>query len=182
MKDLKTLESDAGVELVVADKKYILRASLIGVSGDTLAANAILGFLGPGATYFCRICSISRIELFTKTFIPGLNREKEHHEQKLKLLSSCKTKTAEDAIRTSTGIKESSILNESKYFYCTQNFILDSMHDCLEGQFMYAIKLLIHSVIVTPQDLETFHYRLENFHYGFTEKKINLLLRLLYLA
>lgn len=73
-----------------------------------------------------------------------------------------------------SGIKENSILNRSKFFHCTQNFVMDGMHDLCEGQFMYAAKLFINSIVTNKKynlKLEHFNERMSSFDYGPTEIK-----------
>lgn len=172
IRDLRKLETDKGITVDVLGEKFTLRASLAGFAGDTLAANAILGFLGPGAIHFCRICKISRDQLYAFTYLENFVRTKEEHDLQLTMISFCQTVTKADELRTDSGIKEHSILNESRFFHCTNNYILDTMHDGLEGQFMYVVKLIIQKLIVDPKykfDLDTLHFRLSHFNYGVTQ-------------
>ena len=61
--DLKKLESDDGVTIKINNEDFMLRASLTGFCGDTLAVHEVFGFLGPSANKFCRTCLISREQL-----------------------------------------------------------------------------------------------------------------------
>lgn len=167
--DLKRLESDQGVECKINNQNFVLRATLVAFCGDTLAANALLGFLGPGANRFCRLCTICRNDLYTRSFCKNKERTVEQHEACLASIHNAKTQTESDNLRTASGIKTHCILNESKHFHCTQNFVMDILHDFLEGQFMYGLKLVIAKFILDDRykiDLDEFHSRLLNFPYG----------------
>lgn len=81
MYDLGQLESDYGVKTRINGKDITLRATLVGFCGDNLAANLVLGYLGPGANKFCRLCTISRSQLQECSYIDGLERTKENHKK-----------------------------------------------------------------------------------------------------
>ena len=75
--ELKILEKDEGYSVKVNNKDYTLGATLATVTADTAAANSLLGFLGPGATYFCRLCMISRNELHKRCSFYAEERTRE---------------------------------------------------------------------------------------------------------
>lgn len=167
--DLKRLESGEGVKVKINNEDFVLRATLVAFCGDTLAANALLGFPGPGANRFCRLCLICRKDLYTTSFIKNNERTVDEHDACLALIDNAKTQRDKSDLITASGVKNACILNESKYFHCTQNFVMDILHDFLEGQFMYGIKLVIGKFLLEDQyniDLDELHSRLSNFPYG----------------
>ena len=61
LKEMKLLESDSGVELVVnGDHKMDIHGALVSFSGDSLAVHDILGFLSPSAIKLCKMCMADR--------------------------------------------------------------------------------------------------------------------------
>ena len=54
--EIKKLESDSGTVIQIDAEDVHLRGSLTSVSGDTLAAHEMFGFLFPSADRFCRLC------------------------------------------------------------------------------------------------------------------------------
>uniref|UniRef100_A0ABD2X2E0 Uncharacterized protein n=1 Tax=Trichogramma kaykai TaxID=54128 RepID=A0ABD2X2E0_9HYME len=139
MFDLHKLESDEGVICEIGGKEVTLRATLVGVVADSLAAHEILGFMGPSATYFCRLCLMTQEERKLLPFIDCELRTKEMHESFVKMLGAENESVA--------GVNRDCILNQSRYFHCTQNFIFDIMHDVLEGQAQTDLKLVISKFI-----------------------------------
>ena len=166
MQDIVKLESELGVTVNINNKDVNLHGTLVGFCGDTLAAHSVLGFLGPSANKFCRICTISRNQLQVKSYIEGLNRSKTEHEKHVE------QNKLNQRLESETGVREDSTLHRSFYFHCTGNFILDFMHDYLEGVAAYTIKLVIaHYVHSKDYDIsiELLHDRIHLFNYGFTE-------------
>ncbi|KAL7297519.1 hypothetical protein TKK_0009880 [Trichogramma kaykai] len=161
MFDLHKLESDEGVICEIGGKEVTLRATLVGVVADSLAAHEILGFMGPSATYFCRLCLMTQEERKLLPFIDCELRTKEMHESFVKMLGAENESVA--------GVNRDCILNQSRYFHCTQNFIFDIMHDVLEGQAQTDLKLVISKFIqdgkynITLNDINN---NIKNFNYG----------------
>ena len=93
---------------IIIGKETTLRATLITYSCDTLAAQEALGFLGPAAKHFCKICTISREEhLNFPSNIAPLRTEVLHEEH---LLGNSVNQKAQ----TANGVKEEIILNYLK--------------------------------------------------------------------
>uniref|UniRef100_A0ABD2WN81 C2H2-type domain-containing protein n=1 Tax=Trichogramma kaykai TaxID=54128 RepID=A0ABD2WN81_9HYME len=167
MLELMSLESDAGVSCTIKNKKFTFRATVVGVIADSLAAHEILGFMSPSSKYFCRICIITRNEW---KFFPSVNadiRTKEIHDE-------CITKIKSGDTDNHMGVKRECVLNESKYFHSTQNFIFDIMHDVLEGQAQLDLRLIISKLIVNKTydlNIECLNYRISNFNYGPLDSK-----------
>ena len=166
MFDLLKLESEYGHEVIINDQQVSLRATLVGFCGDTLAAHQVLGFLGPGANKLCRLCTITRQQLQSKSFIEGLERTEASYAADVeKVLQN-------PDLSTETGIREECRLNGSVSFHCIKNFILDFMHDFLEGQAAYTIKLVLAHFVISKEynfNIEILHDRIHGFIYGITE-------------
>ena len=121
--ELKQIEQDCGINIKINNKNFTLRASLFRVCADTVAAHSVLGFLGPSANLFSRLCTITSSERKCCSYTEAPLRTKESCEQDLMNIKINKE------AQSTTGVKEDSILNELWYFYCTSNYVLDCMHD-----------------------------------------------------
>ena len=166
--ELKQLERDYGVTVNINNEDYILRATLLTVCADTLAAHEVLGFLGPSANLFCRLCTITSNERKNCPFTRAPLRDKESHEENLRAVHM--NKPAE----STTGVWINSVLNELKYFHCTQNFVFDCMHDILEGEAHYDLKLVIAHISSKKEfnlNIATLNHRINVFPYGPPEIK-----------
>lgn len=63
MHDLKILESDTGMSVILLQKSIRVRAALVLVSADNLGINSIFGFTeGFTARKYCRFCQAFREE------------------------------------------------------------------------------------------------------------------------
>lgn len=60
--ELKQLEKNEGVPIKINNTYFILRASLLNLCSDTLAAHEVFGLLGPSLNLFCRSCVITSQE------------------------------------------------------------------------------------------------------------------------
>ncbi len=129
MVELHELESDNGMLLDVADlADFRFRGTLVSVSADTKGANEIRGFMSPSAKQFCRLCFIERPEINFKSRIDELVlRDRNNYDEAVVASNSDVNEIPK------TGVKFSSLLNESKFFHFAENLILDCMHDFLEG-------------------------------------------------
>lgn len=151
---MKQLENHLGVPVKINNENYILRATLLTVCADTLAAHDILGFIGPSANLFRRLCTLPSNE---KKFCPYSSaplRNKELREQNVKDVKEDK------AMSTVTGVKNNSLLNELEYYHCTQNYVFDIMHDILECQAHYDLKLVIaHMTMSKEYDVDVNNFQ-----------------------
>ena len=68
------------------------------------------------------------------------------------------------------GVKRSCILNSLQYFNTCDNFSVDIMHDILEWEAQYEMKLLLHYLIDIYATLEEIHTRIKNFNYGYVDQ------------
>ncbi|KAK3919923.1 Zinc finger and BTB domain-containing protein 7C, partial [Frankliniella fusca] len=80
--DLNRLKSENGVEIdLPGGEKFILRASLVCVCADALAAHALLGLLSPSANMFCRLCLVSKKDILEDSTSVGLLRTAQLHQK-----------------------------------------------------------------------------------------------------
>lgn len=167
LNDLKKLESDEGVEVIIKGLKYVLRASIAAVTADTLAAHELFGLLGPKANYFCRLCMIPRKKFNEETFKVYQKRTKQLHDEHLQSVS---TNVAQ---QKKTGVKTDCILHESKYFHFTRNFVFDIMHDFLEGICPQILKYVINHYVYESGciNLLELNNRILSFKYGPPDSK-----------
>jgi hypothetical protein len=137
--ELKQLESDDGLRVVLRGEEKILHGALVLFSADNLGAHSLFGFLESfSAKKFCRLCSGSRDECQEKFLeCDFIMRDPDTHDQTVLLLSSVKYDPS------ATGVKNSCILNELQNFHVTKNFALDCMHDLLEGIIPYELSLVM---------------------------------------
>ena len=63
LSDLKKLESNEGVKIMLHGEEFNLLATIIAFCGDTLAVHEVFNMIGPKANKFCRMCLYSREDL-----------------------------------------------------------------------------------------------------------------------
>lgn len=170
LNDLKKLESHEGVTIKVGEKLITIHATVVNLSGDTLAVHAIFGLLAPSARHFCRLCMISRAELHENpSNVVYEQRTFENYYQQLKDVQNEVSKT----ITTETGIETSCALHNLRYFHLTDNFGLDPMHDLLEGVVPFEIKNVLRYLVVTKKyfSVDLLNSKLNSFQYGYKDRK-----------
>lgn len=122
------LESEDGCTMELTNgRTYIIRGTLIGFIGDTLAAHEIFELLSPSCNCFCRQCMCTRQSLKDGTGHNSLKRTKILHEEHLRKIEYG------ELMPSDCGVRTNSALNELKYFHSAENMIYDVMHDLLEG-------------------------------------------------
>lgn len=169
--ELQELESQEGVIMTINYKEVVIRATVINLSADTLAAHSILGLLAPSCNRFCRLCMVLRKDISsTSETTCNFHHEKrtvENYNQQLQEVLEFPVKKG-----TEYGIKTESVLHKLKYFHLSNNYGLDTMHDMSEGVIMMEIKLVLDQLIkknVITVDL--LNKRIHSFQYGFKEVK-----------
>ncbi|XP_065208206.1 uncharacterized protein LOC135840708 isoform X1 [Planococcus citri] len=170
LQELKSLESDEGIVIQLnTDENYVLRASLASFCGDGLAVHDLFGLLSPSANMFCRLCLISRTDLLNGQLEPQEPRTKAIYDEHLALIQSNNTQD----VRSQTGVKAESPLNELKYFHVADNMIFDPMHDILCGIGPMVLKLVIRHYVYESHffQLDDLNERISSFHYGILEMK-----------
>ncbi|KAK3924486.1 Zinc finger protein 181, partial [Frankliniella fusca] len=165
LEDLLRLQE--GVEIRINDEIFILRAILVILCADTLAAHDILGFLSPSARHFCRVCMVSRPEFHVNCKAMGVPRTKEsflNHVQQVK-----------DRVITSTecGVVRDTPLHCVGYFSAVDDAPFDIFHDILEGVAHVVTLLALRSFIVNKKlfTLSEFNDRVTAFSYGIPDIK-----------
>ncbi|KAE8746249.1 hypothetical protein FOCC_FOCC007121 [Frankliniella occidentalis] len=132
--DMKKLSSDHG--LPFHDEDFVMRAILAALTADTLAAHDLLGFLGPGAKYFCRKCMVSRAEIRANANATGAPRTKEMHKQHVDEVLQHPSKSSD------CGVKRDSPLDSVPFFSSVDQGVFDAFHDLLEGIVPLVLKLV----------------------------------------
>lgn len=170
MRDLAHLESEEGWSVKLNNgNDYILRGTIANVSADGLAVHEMFGLLSPSANRFCRLCMITRNELHEKPYFLGEPRTRNLYDDQLNKISEGTAQPKD------FGIKGSTVLNNSRYFHVTSNYVFDPMHDCLEGVCQMVIKLVLAHLILSGQydlNINTLNNRIHDFNYGFADQKV----------
>jgi len=173
--ELKKLESDEGILVSENGKERVLRASLAAVTADGLAAHQLFGLLSPAVLYFCRLCMINRYDFHKgQEDTSAIPRIKQLHDEHIKMIEEKVTQKNIENARKQCGVKEISVLHESRYFHVTNNYIFDPMHDIFEGVAPMEIKLVLNNFITNKEydlNVDTLNARLHLFQYGLPEVK-----------
>ena len=114
------------------------RFRFVGLSGDNLAQNQILGFAESFvANYFCRACQAHRTQCYAMC------------AENINLLRNTLNYNSDLAKEdvSSTGIKRRCIFNDVPCYDVTQNLLFDPMHDLLEGVCNYDMVLVITHLV-----------------------------------
>ncbi|KAK3925258.1 LexA repressor [Frankliniella fusca] len=147
-----------GIEVEIDSVMYVIRAVLVVLTADTLAAHDILGFLGPGASCFCRRCMVTRAEVRQNANAVGALRTPEEHKRHLDQVK------ATPAFSTQCGVKKSCPLDQAPFFDCTSSNVFDAFHDVLE----VSVKTLCVQRLFSVKDLNN---RIASFAYGIPDAK-----------
>jgi hypothetical protein len=168
IKEMKLLETDQGIPILINNQTFELKATLTAFVGDSLAAHDILGFVSPSGTHFCRQCMITQAE-FRKN--PIFNADERNISTHTEQLEHLKEKNFDKKISKMYGVKEDSPLNSLQHFHCTTNFVFDPMHDLLEGVVPFTIKHILKKLIQTKKIFSVFDFnqRVDKFRYGASE-------------
>nr|XP_055035659.1 uncharacterized protein LOC129423418 isoform X1 [Misgurnus anguillicaudatus] len=147
------------------------------ITGDNLGLNTILGYVESfSAKHYCRLCLTDKVLAQTVFSVDDprvILRNRTLNEEHYKYLADNPNENSY------FGIKRNTVLNTLTYFNVSDNFVLDIMHDSLEGVAQYEVKLLFeytsHSLISEASILQ----RVYAFNYGYLDKnnrqtKINL--------
>ncbi len=140
---LQQLESEQGVVVKVNGKEEIIHAILILFSADNLGAHSLFGFMESfNATYFCRYCKCTQMEIQTTHRLAFFER-RTRAEYDL-CVSECRNSNYNSS---ESGIKHGCPLNCLTWFHCIDQSAVDCMHDCLEGCIPLEICLVLQSLI-----------------------------------
>lgn len=166
--DLKRLEK--GVPVFFGSEKYIIKAVVIALAGDTLAVHDLFGLLGPSASLFCRECTITRNHFKNNPFEHSFPL-KDKHWYNLNLDKLRKKEiTATDCGLKVTGC----ILNELTTFHVTENHAFDVMHDLAEGVIPVTVQLVLSCYYRNKKlgfNIDYINHRIKTFCYGYRDRK-----------
>ena len=166
VQDMKRLEK--GVEVSVDGRVSTIHAAIVALCADNLAANSALGFVECfAANYPCRFCLLSRADMST-IFVEDdrLLRNRVNYDEDVTVCSS-------SAVGNSRGVKSQCALNELQYFHCTENSVVDIMHDLCEGVFKHELKHYLTFLVFNAKyfTLETLNSRIKSFPWGFNDRR-----------
>ncbi|XP_034240899.1 uncharacterized protein LOC117645090 [Thrips palmi] len=167
VQDMKKLGSEDGVVIEIDGQQLIMRAVLVTVAADTLAAHQLLGFLSPAARFFCRVCMISRpLFRLDGNLEAELRTPENHDKQVVEVIKVPK-------LSTQYGVKEECCLNEVPYFHCVDGSVFDAFHDLLEGVVPAVLKMVLRNIIYIRKALTVpeFNMRIASFSYGIPDSK-----------
>ena len=158
IEELKFL-AEEGIEVCVNGEKKRIYFVVLGVLGDNLGLNAILGFNESFVSYYyCRICRAHKSECY----------------------SLCKESTSllrtvdnynEDLHNLAIGVKSTCIFNNIPHFHNTLNTVCDIMHDIYLGVARYDMAEIINYCIKSKYfTLKRLNERLKYFDYSNTDR------------
>ncbi|KAK3918242.1 Filamin A-interacting protein 1-like [Frankliniella fusca] len=164
--EMKKLSSEEGVQCEINGEVCILRAILVAVTADSLAAHDVLGFISTSARHFCRRCMVSRPEIRSCANAVGVTRTIEMHQGHVAEV------TRQPNFRTQCGVKRSCILDNIPYFNCIDNNVFDIFHDLLEGVVPLVIKCVVgHYVKKKLFTSKEFNSKVSSFSYGVPDSR-----------
>ncbi|XP_013413276.1 uncharacterized protein LOC106175700 [Lingula anatina] len=158
--DLKELET-TGFHIDTDVFTGTVKAVVAQVTGDNLGLNSLFGFTESfRANYSCRICKVHRDDMISQVEDkPDLYRTREMYEADL----------AQHDV-TLTGIKSPCALNDLSEFHVTSNFVVDIMHDLLEGVCSLEVKLILNGLIQSNVlTIDELNAQIKSFNYGFCD-------------
>lgn len=142
--DLKKLEN--GITVYYESEPFVFRATLAVFVGDTLAVHDVFNLLGPGANFFCRICTISRPVFIENPHSQHPIRTKDWYESKMQQLKSGEISSKECGLQS-----RGCILNELNNFHVCENYVLDVMHDMAEGVVPLTLQLVLNRYLKSEE-------------------------------
>ncbi|KAK3929765.1 Nicotinate-nucleotide--dimethylbenzimidazole phosphoribosyltransferase [Frankliniella fusca] len=168
IRDMKKLGSDDGVKIELHGVPFTLRAVLVTVAADSLAAHDLLGFLSPaGAHRFCRVCMINRPDFRLDGNSEAPRRTPESHDQQVaEVLQRPKAST-------NYGVKGPCCLNDLPFYHCVGGSVFDAFHDILEGVVPAVLKMVLRDIIYIRglMSVTDFNIRVASFSYGIPDSK-----------
>ncbi|KAE8749125.1 hypothetical protein FOCC_FOCC004033 [Frankliniella occidentalis] len=167
VEEMKKLGSEEGVEITLDGAPFTLRAILVAVCADTLAAHELLGFLSSSALHFCRICMINRGDFRENGNEEAPLRTKHEHDNQVR-------EVKEDySLSTQYGVKDECCLNDCPFFHCVNGSVFDAFHDLLEGVVPAILKYVLRNFVKIRKlfNLRTFNSDIAGFSYGIPDSK-----------
>lgn len=153
---------NTGITITVNEKTYNVFFSLGLILGDNLGLHSILGFSESFMANFpCRFCNSTK-QMCNNQLLENdsLLRNTENYNNSL-IVNNISL----------TGIKEPCVWNNILSFHVTNNFVVDIMHDLLEGVCKLEIATILHNMINNFKyfTLDTLNNLIESFNYGPTD-------------
>ncbi len=144
MKEIKVLESDAGMLLELKGKPgFRIQGSIASICGDSKGMHEMFGFMSCSATKFCRLCLTSRCDIIKiSNYLKTERRTRANYD------AGVVDALELEAGDSRTGIVRGCLINESKYLHVSENIILDSMHDFFEGDVPFIITISIREMLL----------------------------------
>lgn len=165
---LKQLELELGAAVSIAGQDLLIRAALVLISADNLGFNSLFGFSENfNATRFFSFCECTRDDT-NKFFI----------ESQLALRTRASYDTAVSSTEQysydpqTTGIKRQRPLNTLTYWHVTTNYVVDVMHDLLEGVDPYELYLIVRELALDKDinlKVEDINNALKFFNYSLAD-------------
>jgi hypothetical protein len=142
VESLQQLESDTGVVVNVRGHEVTVHACMVLFSADNLGFNSLFGFTESfTATRYCRFCETTKDEACYCFKESELRlRTKSSHNQAVQLLNNPNYDVM------TTGIKKDCPFNALRYWHVTENFVVDAMHDILEGIAPFELSLVLNAL------------------------------------
>jgi len=166
---VQQLESNDGMTANVRGQSTVVRATVVLVSANYLGFNALFGFCESfTATRFCRFCNCSRNEA-NCCFRESQLKLRDRQSYNLAVQSASKP----DYEWQMTGVKKGCILNKLKYWHVTTNYVVDIMHDVLEGVAPFELSLILKGMAKDKSvmlSVETVNSALTFFDYSIADK------------
>lgn len=161
--DLLIELEQTGLSLEVDDDEVRVYFVLMGILGDNLGINTLMGFATSfSSLLYCRFCTQNKYKSQTSvTLDVSLNRTKQNYE--IDCLKDFKE----------SGIKELSAFNNMKHYHVAEFAIVDIMHDFYShGICSYDLSLVLSYMIQTLHiSLQTINYRIQMFDVKETERR-----------
>ena len=139
---LQQLESEDGAVVRIRGQDIVVRACMVLLSADNLGFNTLFGFSESfSATRYCRFCDCTRDD--ANCFLT---------ESELKLRDKRSYNGAVELAKNPnydwmmTGIKKGCPFNVLRYWHVTENFVVDVMHDVLEGIAHFELSLILNAL------------------------------------
>ncbi|XDV17710.1 hypothetical protein PO909_023532 [Leuciscus waleckii] len=163
--DVKILEQE-GMKVSFSEEPIF--GTIAQFTSDNLGLNGILGYVESfSAKHYCRLCLTDKVlaqEVFSEDDPRVILRSRNLNEEHYKYLADNPNENS------CYGIKRNSVLNTLTYFNVSENFVLDIMHDILEGVAQYEVKLLFEYMSCNLISCDSIPQRLYAFNYGYLDK------------
>jgi hypothetical protein len=153
-----TFLQEHGINITVNNRDIKIYFKLGLIIGDNLGIHTILGFTESfSCNHYCRFCKISKNDAQTSF----------KNVSNLRTQDSYQTDLALNDI-SSTGIKESCVWHNLPGFDVTSNFMVDLMHDFLEGICIYDVTVLLRILILEYKlfTIQMLNERIKSFDFG----------------